>query len=294
MSITFVTRTAGATGSLALFVVFACSTAPPSAPDAAAMASAATTETGATLATASDAGDPDPLEALHDAVPVPIDKPETLRPHALKVVLDEENTVFGNVGPTPYLSEDGTVAIGLEDRSSVEAKRAQIVLLIWELDHPERDREMMVVDSPDCRVSPHPPPCDRLGAEVTARNVNAFLAKHRWVEVREFWPWAPRFDGNYCDRTLRVRAADHYLEFRSPHLRVIAPGGALIVDRSDVTPPPAPGAPATCPPAQRAFVSTVGIDLARRAMYVLFGACKPPECPGSARYLFFRLPKPSK
>lgn len=176
-----------------MIAVCACSAPPRSTPDAT-IATAATTRPAAarTDATAdadapaatSNAADPDPLEALHDAEPVPVDKPELLRPHALRIVLDEANGVWGNVGGDPLLSEDGSIAIGLEDRSSFEAKRALVVLRVRELGHPERDREMIVVDSPDCRVSPNPPPCDFAGAAGSARQVNVFLANtNGWSSV---------------------------------------------------------------------------------------------------------------
>lgn len=293
-----------ALGILVCLAAFACSHPPRSTPDAV-ITSAATTlatnpsgtapDVGAQAVSSSDGGEPDPLEAFHDAEPVPVDKPEKLRPHSLRVILDENNTVFGNVGLDPHLSEDGTIVIALQDRSSFEAKRALVVLLVRELDHPERDRELIVVDSPDCRVSPNPPPCDRVGAEASAKKVNVFLAKHKWVELREYLPWMPPSDVDDCHGlplARHFRAAGYIFQFREPHLRIAREDGALIADRSDLM---ITENPTGCSKSIRTFIGNVGIDVRRRAMWVIVARCKPDRyvCRLKDEWLFFRLPKPS-
>lgn len=306
MSRTLRATVGSAAGFLTCLAVSACSTPPRSTPDATA-ATAATTLSAAARADAtadadapaatSDAADPDPLEALHDAEPVPVDKPELLRPHALRIVLDETNNVGGNVGGNPLLSEDGSIAIGLKDRSSLEAKRLLVMLLVRELDHPERDREIIVVDTPDCGVRPNPPPCDFVGAEASARKVNAFLAKHKWVEFRQYTPWIPPSEAYDCHgfRLARhFRIANYDFQFREPHLRITREDGAVVADREDVT---LAGKASECAKSIRSYIGTSGVDLRRRAMFVLVHRCNPDNfnCKRLPdEWLFFRLPKPSK
>lgn len=305
MNGTLQTTLSGVPGLLMGLAVSACSTPPRSTPDAT-VATATTTRPAAARTDApananasaptSDRGDPDPLEALHDAEPVPVDKPELLHPHTLRIVLDEKNDVRGNVGRDPLLAEDGSIVIALEDRSSFEAEHALVVLLVRELDHPERDREMIVVDSPDCGVRPNPPRCDFAGAEASTRKVNAFLAKHKWVAFREYLPWMPPSDMDDCyglPLARHFRAAGFDFQFREPHLRIARSDGVVAVDRKDLT---VTDHPEGSSKPIRTYVANVGMDVHRRAGFIVVARCRPERRMTMYRgdWLFFRLPKPSK
>ena len=70
--------------------------------------------------------------------------------------------------------------------------------------------------------------------------------------------------------------------------------GAVSGPASDITPDPTAGPLDKCAAAEEAVISTIGMDVKRRAMFLDLNACRPKDCPGTLRTLFFRLPKTSK
>ncbi len=293
-----------ALGFLVLLAAAACSTAPPSSPDAAiptattstALLSVAATGAGATAFAASDGGVPDPLEALHDAELVVDVEPALLRHDTLRILRAEADNPAGSLGFEDYLAEDGSIIVRLEDRSSSDDKHLLFILHVHELDHPERDHDMIVVDGPDCNAIPDPPPCDRAGAAASTRRVNAFLAKHKWVTFELYFPWGFKDELDDCQGislARHFRAAGFDFQFREPHLLVTSSDGVVVLDRNDLTAiDPSTARTKTL----RTYVGVVGMDVPRRAGWVLLDRCgldrDTPRYRG--KMLFFRLPKPAK
>lgn len=281
---------------LATFVG-ACSSPPQAHVDAAASSRDATSrhppeQDAGGQAVPGDASTPDPMELLHDAIA--FDARRDFGLHRLKILPDDIDRIGNDDPPGPYISEDGSTAVVYWEESNLEPRMQKYVALVWPLDAPEKARKLAFLERRQCNVGQDSVPCDHTRAEASVRPINAILAKHRWAEFHEFDTRPTWNQPSYCGRTLRVRAAGYTFEFRSTHLRVTAPDGTLFIDRSDITPDPTAGPLDKCAAAEEAVISTIGIDVKRRAMFLDLNACRPKDCPGTLRTLFFRLPKTSK
>jgi len=204
----------------------------------------------------------------------------------MEILLRKDDTLAEPGRGWPYVSEDGSTAILFEETGGGPE---ETVLRIRPLDRPGDNKDIVFLDGPPCDLG-NRSDCPRPMAKAQAKEINKFLLKHRWVELRYYIPWLPKGQGANCEgKTLarHFRAQGYDFTFREPHLHIARErDGALVADRMDVTVPP--GLCATPP---RSYIESAGIDLERRAMVVTVRSCYLNDCPNPSSYLFFRLPK---
>jgi hypothetical protein len=238
---------------------------------------------------------PSPTSSIPELKPEHPEHWEDLKPHRLKLeLLEATSDVWGLYVNRPHVSDDGSTAIVLV---SPDNETNPHTILIRPLDGKTKNSEIPLLDdSCDLRVDVK---CRRPKAEKQIPIANKLLAKHRWVRFQEYVPSFPDTSGSDCGKTNRdrhFRVASFDVTFTSDdpskdaHLRIVRDDGAVITD-SDID-VHAPRESEECRRGTLPYILQFGVDLERRAMFVLLDACGTEGCPSGLRFLFYRLPPP--
>jgi len=235
---------------------------------------------------------PSSASSIPELKPDPPEEPGDLKPHRLEIeLMDNSSEIWGLYGNRAHVSNDGSTAIVLV---SIEEGKEPEMLLIRPLDGKRPNSEITLLNECDWqgfKCHRHP----KAKTQITI--ANKFLAKHRWVRFQEYVPILPDESVRGCgttrrDRHFRVQNFDVTFTSDDPskdaHLRIVRDDGAVITD-SDID-VHAPGESDECRRGTLPYILQFGVDLERRAMFVLLSGCDTEGCSSGLQFLFYRLP----